>query len=336
MKMNIQIKNKPLLLFAPLYDWVAQELVDKMNEVPENEDIEIWANCPGGRVFAGWSIIGAMQKRTGKCNMTIMGHAASMMIFLALFADNVEALEVSKFMIHRADGYVENPEDQAFLDRINKDLRKQMEVRLNMELFEEVTGKNLDQIFDPKQRIDVWIDAKQAKKIGLINSIKKFTPQQTKAFNEKFVAFADFDFEQRSQEDNSQRSDNSNDTIIINQNNNKMTKAELLAQHPELVEAIQKDAVSAERERVDAYLAFINVDKENVLKAVKEGKAFNNAVMAEMTVKMTANAQAGNRADDSAGKIPTGKPDDKTAEQKEIDDFAAQLDAKTKESIKTL
>jgi ATP-dependent protease ClpP protease subunit len=329
-----QLNNKPLLLFAPIYDYVAEELIDKMNEIPENQDIEIWANSPGGRVFAGWTIIGAMQKRTGKCKMSIFGHAASMMIFLTLFADEVEALEVSQFMIHRADGYVKTPEDQAFLDKINKDLRKQMESRLNMEKFEEVTGKTMDQIFDPKQRIDVWIDAKQAKKIGLIQKIKKLTPQQIKAYNEKFVAFADFDFEgQRSPEDDTQRSVTVYETTNINNNNKRMTKAELLAQHPEIVEAIKKEAVEAERERVNAFMAFIDVDKENVIKSIKEGQAFNNAVMAELTVKMSAKSLADKIKDDSTGETPTGKANDKTAEQKEIEDFQKQVDEKTKKII---
>ncbi len=322
-EINMEQINKPLLLFAPIYDSVAIDLIDKMNEIPEDEDIEIWVNSPGGRVFAGWTIIGAMQKRTGKCKMSIMGHAASMAVFFALFADEAEALEVTQFMIHRADGYVDTPEDQAFLDKINKDLRKQMESRLNMDVFEQVTGKTMDQIFDPKQRIDVWIDAKQAKKIGLIGKIKKLSPQQIKAYNEKFVAFADFDFEQRSSED-TQRS-GPEDITINNNNNKKMTKSELKAQHPELFAEIYDEGLAAgvkqEATRVRSWLAYIGIDKENVIMSIKEAKEFTPDLMAEMSVKMASKAKAEEIEGDSKKKIPTDKPEDKTAEQKEVEAF---------------
>lgn len=328
--------KKPLLLFAPIYDSVAEEFVNKMNEVPENEPLDIWVNSPGGRVFAGWSIIGAMQKRTGKKTVTVMGHAASMAVFFALFADEVEALEVSQFMIHRADGYVDKPEDQEFLDRMNKDLRKQMEGRLNIDLFESVTGKTLDQIFDPKQRIDVWIDAKQAKKIGLVDRIKKLSPTEIKAYNEKFVAFADF--EQRSPED-SQRSEVEQQT---KENNNtkktdkKMTKAELKAQFPEVYAEIIQEGNSAgakaEQIRVKAWLAFLDTDKENVISSIKDGKEFTIDTQNEMIVKMQAKMTAKSIEDDSSDKIATDKATDKTAEQKELEAFEAEV----KEGVKKI
>lgn len=326
---------KPLLLYAPIYDFVAEAFVDKMNDVPEGEDIDIWVNSPGGRVFAGWSIIGGMQKRTGKKKVTVMGHAASMAVYFALFADEVEALEVSQFMIHRADGYVETPEDQQFLDKINKDLRKQMELRLDVEAFEKSTGKTLDQIFDPSQRIDLWIDAKTAKKIGLVDKIKKLTPEETKAYSDKFVAFADFEGEQRSKPEpqrSEKEAENNN-----NQKSKKMNLTELKAQHPELVEAIQKEAVSAERNRVNSFLAFIDIDKENVIKATKEGSEFNSAVMAEMTVKLTAHITKGNIEGDSSNneKPVTEKvTKEATAEEKEVEAEVKTVSANAQNFVK--
>jgi ATP-dependent protease ClpP protease subunit len=319
------INKKPLLLFAPIYDYVASEFVDKMNDYPEDEDLEIWVNSPGGRVFAGWSIIGAMQKRTGKNNVTIMGHAASMSVFFALFADYTEALEVTQFMIHRADGYVDTPEDQAFLNRINKDLRKKMEERLNMEMFESVIGKTMDDIFNPDERINIWIDAKQAKKIGLINKIRKFEQNELKAYNE-FVAFADSS--QRS-EDKSQRSDNVQKPIIMDFSNNlneiKMTLQELKSQNPELYQQVYesgyKDGQKIEHTRVKTWLAYLEVDKENVIASIKEGKEFTTDVMAEMSVKMTAKKTVDNIEKDSPENTPTGKADDKTEAQKELEAF---------------
>jgi ATP-dependent Clp protease, protease subunit len=328
---------KPLLLYNAIYDYSAERLVSLMTDIPDDEDIDMWVNSPGGSVFAGWAIIGAMQKRKGKKNMSVTGMAASMAAFMLLFADKREGLNVSQYLLHRADGYVENEEDQKFLDGINKDLRKQMEMRLNMDEFKNVTGYSMDELFDPKKRINVWLDSKQAKQIGLIDKIIKLEPKQAEAMNAQFVAFADF--ENPTQGAQSQRSEPEK-PIENNTNNNqnrvKMTLAEIMAQHPELVAQIQTSAVTAERERVGAYMAFLDVDKENVVKAIKDGTAWNSAVMAEMTVKLTAHVGKTKLEADGGGEKPKTDAEilaEKTAKEKELETFEKDVEAKTKKSI---
>lgn len=322
--------GKPILLYMPIYDSVAQELVDIMNQTPSEQDLQIWMNSPGGRVFAGWSIIGPMVKREGKISISVFGHAMSMAVYLCLFADEVEALEVTQFMIHRADGYVENDDDQKLLDNINKDLRKQMETRLNMDVFQEVCGITIDEIFNSPTRKDVMLTAKQAKKLGLIDSIIKLTPSQVKAQASHFVAFADFS--ERTEIEETQRSVQEPESNN-NPKNSKMTLAELRAQHPELVSAIEKDAISAERDRIGSYLAFLDVDKENVVKAIKEGTAFTGAVMAEMTVKLTAHVSKQNLiADGQENPKPvTDKVIDlKSPEATAVSDFEKTVESQVK------
>lgn len=333
---EIMCENKPLLLYAPIYDYVAEAFVDKMNDIPQDQDIEIWMNCPGGRVFAGWSIIGPLQKRTGKKSMSIFGHAMSMAVYMPLYCDYAEALEVTQFMIHRADGYIENPDDQMLLDNINKDLRKQMESKLNMDVFEEVCGCTMNDIFNGQERKDVMLTAKQAKKLGLINSIKKLSQKEVEAYTEHFVAFADFS--QRSENNESQRSD-LNKPIENNQPKilKKMTKSEFQAQHPEVYAAIQKEAIDAERDRVGSYMAFIDIDKENVTKAIKEGAAFTGSVMAEMTVKLSAHVAKSNiEADGQAQPKPVTKPvtKEKTPEEVNIEAEAKSIEDSGKNFVK--
>jgi ATP-dependent Clp protease protease subunit len=181
---------KPLLIYSAIYDYIAEMVVNLINDVPENENLDVYVNSPGGSVFAGWSIIGVMQKRSGETNMSVMGIAASMAAFMLLFADKREGLNVSQYLLHRADGYVEDEDQQKWLDNINKDLRKQMEMRLKMDVFAEVTGVTMDELFDPKKRINVWLNAKQAKQIGLIDKIIKLEPKQAESMSKQFVAFA--------------------------------------------------------------------------------------------------------------------------------------------------
>ncbi|MDD5013655.1 MAG: ATP-dependent Clp protease proteolytic subunit [Atribacterota bacterium] len=333
--MDGEITNKPLLLYAPIYDFVAEAFVDKMNDIPPDQDIEIWMNCPGGRVFAGWSIIGPLQMRTGKKTMCIFGHAMSMAVYMALFCDNVSALEVTQFMIHRADGYIETPEDKLLLDNINKDLRKQMESRLNMDVFQDVCGCSMDDIFKGENIKNVMLTAKQAKKLGLINSIKKLSQKEVEAYTDHFVAFADFS--QRSEKSDSQRSDKKPETEIKNNSPKQitMTKEEIQAQHPAVYVAILKDGrddgIKTERGRASAFLPFIDCDKDNVIKAIKEGKEFDNSVMAEMTVKLTAHVTKGNIEADKPEQIATAKvvnPD--SPEAKKVKDFEAEVNKEVK------
>ncbi|MEE9574336.1 MAG: hypothetical protein V3W20_14870 [Candidatus Neomarinimicrobiota bacterium] len=176
--------------------------------------------------------------------------------------DNVEALDVSTFRLHRADGFVDSDQDKALLDKINKDLRAKMLKKINPEIFKEVTGHTINEMFDSEKRIDIDLDAKQAKKIGLINKIIRLEPRQIAAMNKKFVAFADFGGEVIAE--NSQGSDKKQKQteIKIEQKKEIMTQSEIKAQFPDVYNAIRTEGITAERSRVNAVLKFSSIDLE--------------------------------------------------------------------------
>ncbi len=315
-------------LMSPMYDFVCEEFCRAMDCVLKDEDIEFLINCPGGSVFGGWTSIGRMKERTGKNNAKVYGHAASMGMFLLLFMDNVQALDVTKFLIHRADGYVENPDDQKLLDSINKDLRAALESRLDMEAFTKLSGCTMDDVFNGKDVKDVWLTAKEAKKVGLINDIIRISKDEMKAFNDKFVAFQP----KRGSEGAHGSVENDNKPVIINSQIKKtMTREEFIAQNPALHTQIVSEAVaqgaSAERERVQAWLAFLDYDKENVVASIKDpAKVVTGSVMAEMTVKITAAVKVTAINNDGKTKpVVTGEAKDKTEEENQVTDFEAQV-----------
>jgi ATP-dependent protease ClpP protease subunit len=277
---------KPLLFFSPVYSFTAEAFVEKMFEVGANEDIEIWINSPGGSVFAGWSMIGALNERTGKNNAKVMGDASSMIAYLLLFMDKVEAIDVANFTIHRADGYVSTPEDQAFLDKINKDLRAKMEKKINAEIFKSETGFSFDDIFNPEKRIDVNLNAKQAKKIGLIDKVIRLEPNQIAAMSEKFVAFADFDDMEVIEKPKEKVEAKKTEEIIKNEIKKTMTREELKVQFPEVYKAI----IQEERERVQAIMEFSDIDLEACKTQIDGGQNPSQKFFAEMARKgMAAN-----------------------------------------------
>jgi ATP-dependent protease ClpP protease subunit len=318
-------------LMSPIFDFTTEDFCRAVACVPKNEDMTVLMNCPGGSVFAGWTAIGVLKERTGKNNFKVYGHAASMAMFMLLYADNVKALEVTKFLIHRADGYIENEDEQKLLDSINKDLRTQMESKLDMEKFTKVTNYTMDDVFNGKEVKDVWISAKDAKKIGLVNEVIRLQPEEMKAFNEKFVAYVkpiQGSTEPQGSGDNKTNTNNNNSPIP-----KKMTRDELKAQHPDIYSAILAEGQSAERERVQAWLAFIDYDKDNVIASIKDpAKAVNGAVMAEMTVKITAAVKVNALvADGKTPPVATGEAKDKTEEETAKEDFTAKVKAGIKD-----
>lgn len=320
--------DNQIYLMSPMFDFTCEDFCRAVACVPKDEDMTVLMNCPGGSVFAGWTAIGVMKERIGKNNFKVYGHAASMAAYMLLFADKVQALEVTKFLIHRADGYIENEDDQKLLDSINKDLRSQMEKRLDIEKFQAITGCTMDDVFNCDKVKDVWISAKEAKKIGLINDVIRLNPDEMKAFNSKFVAYVP-------KQGSDGTPQGSGKQVINSQNNHsqtpkKMTLEEFKAQHPEIFSAAITQGQTAERERVQAWLAFIDYDKDNVIASIKDpAKMVTSATMAEMTVKITAAAKISAIGKD--GKIPpvaTDDPKDKTEEETAVEDFTAQVKKK--------
>jgi len=271
---------KTLLLFSPIYSFTAETFVNSLLEVPENEDIEVWINSPGGSVFAGWSIIAALNEMKGKKTAKVMGDASSMAFYALLFMDYVEAIDVISLTVHRADGFVETDEDKAYLAKINKDLRTKMEKRINADTFKEVTGYSFDDIFNPDTRINVVIDAKAAKKIGLIDKIIRLDPKEIAALDKKMIGFVDFVAENKI--------DTVKKPISIDINNEKtkktMTKAEIKAQFPEVYAEIVND----ERSRVQGIIEFLDIDPSACKTQIDSGIEPNAKFFAEMTRKSIA------------------------------------------------
>ena len=155
---------KELLLYSPIFDFTAETLITGIEDNMD-EPVIIRANTPGGDVMAGWGIIAKMQEH-GDITMKIDGSVASMGTFITIFADNVEALDISKIHLHRASGDVDNQEDQDFVDSVNADLKKKLKAKIDEAKFKEITGVSINQLFDADKRVTVTLTAKEAKADG--------------------------------------------------------------------------------------------------------------------------------------------------------------------------
>jgi ATP-dependent protease ClpP protease subunit len=335
MEPKTDMPSAQIYLMSPIFDQTAEDFCRALDSVPKDMDCTTLMNCPGGSVFAGWTMIGKMKERTGKNNAMVYGHAASMAMFFLLFCDHVEALEVTKFLIHRASGYVENEDDKNFLDSVNADLRKHMEKKLDIPALEKLAGCTMDDIFNGKDVKDVWISAKDAKKICLINETIRLTPEKLKAYNEKFVAM--IKPEQGSsviiEQGSSQQIEDKNNSHKIE----NMTRDEFKAQNPLDYAAIvaegKTSGITAERERVKSWLAFHEYDAENVIKMIGEGTELTPSMTTEMNIKVISAVKLNALHKDATGKVKTKEVNGKTKEEEDVESFEKEVVASGKKIV---
>jgi ATP-dependent Clp protease protease subunit len=309
---------KELYLYSPIYDFVAEALISQMEE-NKSEDIVIRGNTPGGSVFSGWGIIAKMKEHGGKVTMKVDGSVASMGTFILAFAQEAEALEVSKIHLHRADMYINGPEDQAFLDSVNKDLKAKLIQKIDAAKFKEVTGFTIDDLFDPDKRLEVWLSAKNAKAIGLISKIVKLNPTEITAINRFNVA-----------------AESKPDTTDPKPQPNKvMTLEEIKAKHPDMYAQIvaegKKDGTETERKRIQAWESWRHIDAVAVDKGIKEGKDISMSDISEFSAKALSPENLKKLQASNAPDVSTKEDDGKVKTEK--DKELVTLEASVRQSL---
>ena len=283
-----------ILLYGSIYSFTAEEIVSKLDSMMDEPEITLRISSGGGDVFAGYSILAKLQEYKGKLIVKVDGWAASMAAFMLLFSSDSESLDVSSIMFHRADMYVYTPEDQAWLDGVNATMRKKMEQKIPSELFATVTGKSYSEMFDPKTRIDITLTAKQAKKLGLIKRITTLDVAAAKQIESVYSSLAAHAPELP--ESIAALITAAPEPIKPSKPiQSIMNIAELRAAHPAIVAEVERTAaeiaVTAERDRVGAFMAFIDVDPTAVKAGIEAGKPLSQTEMASFARKaMTADA----------------------------------------------
>lgn len=320
---------KTILLYGSIDSYKARDFHASLSSVvDETEELLLRVNSPGGSPEYGWGMASMWKELKNPKRILVDGQAHSMAMFFLAYSDNVESLDVSEFLIHRA-AYPEwienNPErfDQPMRDnliRVNKSLEAALRSKIDVAKFEAISGVKLKDIFSMDQRLDVFITAKQAKEIGLVSKVTKLTAEMLAEVST---------YAKAAQSENKIYIP---EAILpppvkpLNPNPKTMTQAELKASHPDVYAAIQNEAVAQERDRVGAWMAYNDVDPAAVAKGIKEGASMSQTTMAELTRKSVAKASVDGAAADSPAPIaPEGA---KTADQ-----IAKEKAAKDKEDF---
>ena len=272
---------KEIYLYSPIWSSSAQNLIEAMDEAGDNAEVTIRVCSPGGSPIAAQGILAKMQSRTGKTNIAVDGQADSMALYMLPFATgNVSCLDSTIPMcLHRADMEIENEEDKIILDSVNASLRAKLEKTVNAEMFQKIKGLTFDDVFSMDKRVNVMITPEEAKALGLVKTITSLQPKEAEALKMKIISC--YSQERKPIDINTNTNKNS-----INLNSKPMTADKLKAEHPEVYRSILSEGAKQEKMRIEAHLAFIDVDQDATIKSINEGTEMSPKIMAEMSVKM--------------------------------------------------
>jgi ATP-dependent protease ClpP protease subunit len=324
--------TREVLLYGQIYSWTAQQFIDSVNEVKDKHKgstLRVRVNTNGGDVDYALGAVTSFAQYPFRKEVQVDSQAASMGLYYCCYASHVTATDFSTFLLHRAayPPFVENNPDyftadkQKSLTESNSKLRAALEAKIDVTKFKKITGYTLDQVFAMDSRIDVCLNAEEAKEIGLVDEIIQITPEkkaeiEAKAFE---ITAQHSGFRIAATTETPQPS-----------KPNIMTIAELKAGHPALVaelsEAIAKEAAKKERARIKAWTFFHDVDKKAVVAGIDGGEELDQATMLELMEKKTSKKEVEVLEGDSTKEaLSTDKPADKAVskEAKAVADWKA-------------
>lgn len=317
---------KEVLLYGRIDSYSANEFHTALQEIEADGELLLRINSVGGSPEYGWGIISMWNEIKAPKKIRIDGQAHSAAAFILCYAENSEGLDVSEYLIHRA-AYPQWMEQSAEFDdatkgnllRVNKSLETAFRNKVDIEKFEalpQMAGKKTKDIFSMDSRIDIYLTAKEAKQIGLINKVIPLTPSITAEISGYAKAASSTVFVPKTELPKP-----------INKQK-QMTAEQLKSEHPEVFNAIAKSAVVAERDRVGAWMAFNDIDAVAVAKGITEGLTCGQKDMADFTRKGIAKGAVTAAAAEVIP--PVEGAETKTAEQ-----LAAEAEEKTKTDFLT-
>ncbi len=309
---------KELYIYSPFYDFIVENLISQIED-NMNVDITLRENSPGGSVYSAYGAYTKI-KEHGKVHLKVDGAAMSAGAFLPLYCKSSECLDVSRFVFHRADMYVSNDEDQAYLDGINADLKAKMKMKIDSKIFKQVTGYSIEDMFNPEKRIDITLTGAEAKKIGLIDKVVKLTPEmqsEITAFNNKYYSVA----AEVNEPPAPVAKTNSNTKII-------MTIEKLKSEHPAIYAEVVALGVAQEKDRVEACLVFADIDPKAVKAAIESGKPLSQKQISELTLKsLSPEILAKLSKETPAAVVPGAAPlAEETQKEKDLKKYEAEID----------
>lgn len=322
---------KEILLYDSIFSYTSQLFVTALEEAKDQE-ISVRINCDGGEPECGWGMIAKFSEHIGKKRVKVDGKAYSMAAFFLCYSEEVECLDVTEFLIHRAaysPWFEKDPNYftdslRSNLERINKSLMAAFTAKVDVAKFEALKGVKVKDVFSMDSRIDVFLSAAEAKKIGLVSKVTKITPEkraEIDAYAQKIAARYTVKTVGIGEEDTKEKTNE-------NQNPTVMTLEEIKSKHPELyaqilAEGVKKGAAD-EKERIEALLVYNELAPKEIAAAIADGSKVTGKMMAEYSLLASRPGSLAAQEEEAKKKaaLQTGEEGaEETEKEKKLSDF---------------
>lgn len=307
-----------ILCYYPLYSYTVSEYITKL-EANKNNDISVRIHSPGGDVYASYGAIAKTNEHSRGKVGKIDGRADSASFFMVCTMDNVECLNVSKAIVHRAayPDYIEKDPSRftdaikAELTTVNAELRTILESKVSARKWKTVTGVSMDDLFSLNSRIDVELNAEQLLNMGLIQKINPLTKEKNAEIKALIPSLA---------AEYAPLVEAENQPLKIN----KMTIAEVKADS--VYAQIKVEILTDEKDRIGAFAEFATIDPVAVLAEIVAGNKFTQTFAAKMNVKAMSAGGIKNITAANAPAVAAVMEPVKTAEEKATADAMQEME----------
>jgi ATP-dependent protease ClpP protease subunit len=300
-----------VLLYGEIYSFRATDFINAVQRAGE-DGLTVRINSGGGELDYGFGMVAKFAEFEGSKTVKVDGLAGSMAAFFTVYADNVEALDVSRFVFHRAayPQWIENNTElfdesrRKSLEDANAKLRSALEAKVDASQWERITGVSIDEMFSMEGRIDVELDAEQAKELGIVNKINRITPTKRAEIDAKMLSVAE-KFSGMKLAAKVEEKEDKPKTIV------KMNIEKFKTEHPDIYAKVLKQGEEQERDRVSAWMAYVDIDAKAVTEGIEGGKGISQKAMAELSRKAFSKEALTATEKNNAPEVSTDEPTSK-------------------------
>lgn len=279
-------------------------MVDAINEVKKSKPVYSVVSKGGMAASAAYGIASAAHKMYSEEEMNIVGSVGTMISFEGRASNTTSPDGIKNIVLYATKSTEKNKAFNEALNNDNYDLLISELLDPINESFINTVQSNRPQLkgtnFDnghtvfAKDGIGTFIDG-----IASFDEVVNMVLQDSKNYNSNI---------------------NSNSNSIKIKNSSKMTREQLLQEHPELFNTIVSEGVNQERERVKSLLNYQKADNDFVIGAIKSGESITDSKREELLIKMHSVNAIKNLESDSSKPVQTEETPTVVNEEDTTDD----------------
>lgn len=141
-------------------------IIEKLNQYPDAERIDLFINSPGGEVFEGLAIMNVLREHPAPVHVSVRGLAASIAGVIAMAGDHIQMGAGTFLMVHGAwtiaEGNAQEMRNTAnLLDKIDGSIA---------DILAKRTGQDVKAV-EKWMKVDTWFTAEEAVAAGLADRV---------------------------------------------------------------------------------------------------------------------------------------------------------------------